>query len=220
MLDKQLVWISKQLSGAGIRYWLDSGTLLGMCRDGELIPSDEDIDIGVLEDHAGSLTTLADSFKVEGYTLKSFYIFNKLYKIKLTPPDKQRSRTIDIAVYRRHKEMAWCPARKWRSNPYRRGTLAYYSFQLMRRLARIPKRRHSDRWPMRKVIELKTWYVPVRYFQSLVMLKKDGVSLPIPEDWSGYLELRYGEWKKPAESWSYWTDDGCLKPDPPQVLLE
>lgn len=38
------------LDKAGIPYWLSSGTVLGLYRDGNLIADDSDIDVGVLDD--------------------------------------------------------------------------------------------------------------------------------------------------------------------------
>ena len=36
------------LNDIGLKYWLDAGTLLGIIRDGDLIPWDYDADIGIL----------------------------------------------------------------------------------------------------------------------------------------------------------------------------
>ncbi len=44
-------------SKLGVRYWVDYGTLLGMVRDGELIPWDSDVDFSILEENKDHLFT-------------------------------------------------------------------------------------------------------------------------------------------------------------------
>ena len=46
-MDKQLQEILSSFHQHEINYWLDSGTLLGLMRDGRLLESDRDLDIGI-----------------------------------------------------------------------------------------------------------------------------------------------------------------------------
>lgn len=48
-LLKLLVKIREAFKKERIKYWIDYGTLLGAVRDGDIIPHDEDADIGVME---------------------------------------------------------------------------------------------------------------------------------------------------------------------------
>ena len=41
-----------------ISYWLDSGTLLGVIREGRMLPSDHDIDISIWQQSSVNLKTL------------------------------------------------------------------------------------------------------------------------------------------------------------------
>ena len=45
-----------------IKYWLDAGTLLGIIRDGDLIPWDYDADLGILADSAAEIMNLRLEF--------------------------------------------------------------------------------------------------------------------------------------------------------------
>lgn len=63
-----LVDIAKFCSENKIRYWLDSGTLLGAVRHGGFIPWDDDIDIIIMKDDAKYLK--------ENYKSENFEIIN------------------------------------------------------------------------------------------------------------------------------------------------
>jgi phosphorylcholine metabolism protein LicD len=47
---KNLKEVKEIFDRAGVKYWLDSGTLLGAMRDGKIIEWGHDIDLGAMED--------------------------------------------------------------------------------------------------------------------------------------------------------------------------
>lgn len=53
-----LFWLCKLFNTADVHYFLDAGTLLGVMRDGELIPWDDDLDFGVPVSELDKLATL------------------------------------------------------------------------------------------------------------------------------------------------------------------
>ena len=70
LLFKRLVEVL-HANGFGRKWWLDSGSLLGWARHGGgLIPWDDDVDIGILEEHVTALAALRPQFDRAGLRLK------------------------------------------------------------------------------------------------------------------------------------------------------
>ena len=61
-MKKMLLATIDILNDNGIKYWLEAGTLLGIIRDGDLIPWDYDADIGIPEDMSLKLLELRAKF--------------------------------------------------------------------------------------------------------------------------------------------------------------
>ena len=59
---------AKVLRDRNVTFWLSCGTLLGCVRDGDLIPHDSDVDIGVL--HEGDKDSLLGAFIDVGFKLQ------------------------------------------------------------------------------------------------------------------------------------------------------
>lgn len=55
------------LDGAGIRWWIDYGTVLGYVRNGGLIPWDKDTDLGILAEDRQKLLDLRPEIEKLGY---------------------------------------------------------------------------------------------------------------------------------------------------------
>ena len=61
-MDKQLQEILSSFHQHEINYWLDSGTLLGLMRDGRLLESDRDLDIGIWDTERASCRRFCPAF--------------------------------------------------------------------------------------------------------------------------------------------------------------
>ncbi len=70
-LDPNFVETIRLLHELKIPYWICHGTLLGIIRDGHLIPWDHDIDIAIWAEEI-SKETIVDLMTSKGYTLKDY----------------------------------------------------------------------------------------------------------------------------------------------------
>ena len=62
-----MAFIDDLLTKHEIQHWLDYGTLLGAARDEQLIPWDDDGDIGVLAEDRDRILALAPEIAAAGY---------------------------------------------------------------------------------------------------------------------------------------------------------
>jgi hypothetical protein len=53
----------------GIRHWLDYGSLLGVVRNGRLVPWDSDVDLGILAEDVDRVIALAGEIASAGHRL-------------------------------------------------------------------------------------------------------------------------------------------------------
>ena len=80
----QLMYDTHQiLTDADIKYWLDSGSFLGVIRHEGIIPWDDDIDIGMLYKDKQSFLKLTRIFKKCGYTIIPFWFGFKIFYTKI-----------------------------------------------------------------------------------------------------------------------------------------
>ena len=66
-----------------IKYWIDDGTLLGIIRDGDLIPWDHDVDVGISGESASKLMSI-------WYKFFPKYIIRKRSKNNIWLPGRVR----------------------------------------------------------------------------------------------------------------------------------
>ena len=82
-----------ELEKAGIRYWLDFGTLLGAWRSGSVVPYDYDVDISVHADQIQNVERLLESLP------EGLYVKGKKEGIWYKIRAKRRLCSFDIYVY-------------------------------------------------------------------------------------------------------------------------
>lgn len=215
-LNDQLVWICELLKSKDIPFWVDSGTLLGLVRDGRILKHDSDIDISLFAEHQARLQSTLPCIRDAGYKVITRYYGGSPYEHKLIP--RSKGLKIDVKLFRVSGEYAWCPMSLVIPNPYRRGTLPWYLIGLPRYFVRkmMDSGISVDRWPCSNISETFTWWIKSYHFQKTTLVDE---LIPIPEDWGDYLKLRYGNWKVPNKRWYFVRDDGCLIHKHPDVLL-
>ena len=213
--------------------WVDSGTLLGLMRDGELIDHDRDIDIGIWNGQSQRLQAALDMVRKSGYHVRALFFDGSLFGLKLTPISSGHLRDVDINIFSRAGDYAWCPQPIIRGDLTKRGVLAMARSAWKKPLealkfgadavllyywTRCASHVEIDRHPWNRICSIRTWWIPLRFFDTIEY--DDRRNLPIPARWEDYLTLRYGKWKIPNEDWSYARDDGGLAGASPSVLIQ
>jgi hypothetical protein len=94
-----------------VRYWIDSGVLLGLHRSGRLNPWEKDIDLAVGEDAVPRLLKASGLFEQAGYDVIVNRYRGRVYAIGLNPTDR---RPVDdlraaIHVYYEEADYLWSP---------------------------------------------------------------------------------------------------------------
>jgi hypothetical protein len=219
-VTQQLTWVADVLNDAGVDYWADSGTLLALMRDGELLPTDPHIDLAIWSDADVELRSTFQVFEAEGYRVRTERYRDLAFNHTCVPPLRSGLKRIDVYVYREADGYAWAPAIV--PAPPARGRAARalgapWRFLLRALWARVVRQVTVDSWPWRGYFEMRTWWIPRALLDGTTALP--GVPHRVPARWEEYLQLKYGTWRVPATEWSFWTDDGAIRADRPEALL-
>ena len=226
----------------GVPLWVDSGTLLGLVRQGDLIEWDDDVDLGTVDNLiSGKIFNIQEKMTRLGYF--SFATDSKLAFVSFVDG---KSMPFNVSIYKKYYD-SYCtqfhvPAtgfrrillfvilrllRIWKShklNCLKRtnveregGGLAFRYAQInVNRVANVEKffkRVLTSRWFS---LNVKNVIVPAFHFDSLERIKIDKCEVTIPFNYKNYLCLRYGcEWRKPIREWHHWKHDNAIG-NPPE----
>ena len=196
-------------NGAGLCYWLDSGTLLGLMRDGRLLENDGDLDISLWEEEEEKLKAVLPRFRQMGYRIYTASYCGQVFKYNLTPA-RRGLRTVDINIYRQSATHAWCPMYYFRlraaQRKRRRGKkkqLGGFLYRFLRAAWKCLNRRFAvhvsvDRLPWRLFLQIGTWWIPKDSCRA--------VYCPAcrPACPNGRIPgFRYGDWQVPRADWVF-----------------
>jgi hypothetical protein len=182
------------LSRCGIQHWACCGTLLGIVRDGALIPWDPDVDLGVFFDDKNRLIEI---FRALDYDLlddgwHSDYVTFGKAGIKL-----------DINIFRQYGDSC---ASLWRHT-----RLDYFSralgFFLGRPLSRF--RFPGKRLLGRLIYGLKGYSYQPNLLADFVSLSYRGYEVVVPSRYEEMLLVTYGEhWRTPRRDYVWDREAG------------
>ena len=216
-LDPQLDMICSLLSELEIEYCVDSGTLLGLIREGALLVHDGDIDISVRENQQNKLAELKARLKDKGYKCRILSFYGQKFKFKFWHSAEER--VIDINIFRESQDNKYfiCP------QPFpiikNEHFLFFYGRKIIRVVFGIIKNIGSEfdlnDFPWRIGTHHLTWVIPKDYFSSFEHFSGQ---IYIPKHHEEYLEFRYGDWEKPNKSWNFRTDDKGLSQKLPSIF--
>ena len=216
-LDPQLKMICSLLNELKIQYCVDSGTLLGLIREQELLAHDLDIDISIHVSQQKKVNDLAFQLKKRGYRCRILSFYGKRYKYKFSISTEKR--VIDINIFRESldDDLYVCPqpfpiikAENIILATFRK--LIRVSFGFMKH---VGSEFDLNNLPWRIGTYHRTWAIPKVFFSSYELLNSD---ISIPKAAIEYLEFRYGDWKVPNGDWNFRTDDKGLSEKSPDLF--
>jgi len=182
------------LGEAGIDYHLDYGTLLGLVRDGDIIPWDGDLDIGVLATDWPVLETTFDAFRQRGWRVP-----HTKYEMGTEGPGWRASDPKQITI----ATPVLLPT-----------TLGRITMDVVAKYADGDYLRwYSGHLPCR---------APATYFAGRREIAVAGRMARIPAEAEAYLSLIYGDWRTPRRDYVAHRDDGSalrlgdIRPDNPR----
>lgn len=201
-----------------IPYCMDSGVLLGLMREGKIFSWEKDVDLQMWAEAAPQFMAIIPELKALGWQVTLWYYQGQLYQFRISRP---RRLPVHIMLFRQAGEWAWCPASRTMGNPAQRG-LRWFTYALFSKLRGKLRQRlvRTDitRWPWKVRRQTATWWVPAHFFAQTEFSAEHQTYLPT--DWDEYLSFRYGNWRVPARDWDFWVDDGAMRHQLPDEVVD
>lgn len=98
-LYNMMDYLDKLCNKHDIKYWAIGGTALGMMRNKGIIPHDDDIDIGMLQEDYDKLIRLEDDFRKDGYIVEKNEVAKFSQQKYLNNSEHIFSKWIDIFIF-------------------------------------------------------------------------------------------------------------------------
>src|SRR5690554_5301972 len=90
--------VQELFADQGFDYWVDSGALLGLIRDGRELAWDGDIDLGVWDSDLGEVKRLIMDLRTRGYFSAVHRYRGRIYEFTLLDRKRQAFRPVHIHV--------------------------------------------------------------------------------------------------------------------------
>ncbi|HYF69785.1 MAG TPA: LicD family protein [Ohtaekwangia sp.] len=181
--EKMLLDTAEILESAQIPYVLEAGTLLGIVREDRLLPWDTDMDITITSNFASALLSVRKKFWLKGYRTRIKY-----YKKDTGPFKKGMPRILKIQ------------------------TRKYFLLKGVTLMDIFIKELINEEYYWTVGVKnpvLKA--APRKFYENFTSYNFRGKMYSVPQDYVGYLEYHYGDWKTPKKTWDYRLDDNCVK---------
>ena len=217
-LNERLSEVDNILTELRLQAVVDSGTLLGLIRDGDVIPFDNDLDLAAMNWSESDISRVTRRLQDSGFVTSHTLFGGKrtaLYGWRRGDPLHVNFFLFSSKAHGFFWKFGWVSTEKnQRLSPPTRSLR-----HSLRRIVR--SRRHNQSWQSfassidrlwllnpRTHRALGLWAVPQQYFTQLKPL--DGLSaLKMPAAVEEYLKYCYGEdWRTPSRSWNSWLQDG------------
>lgn len=180
---KMLKKVTAIMEEQKINYVLEAGTLLGIVRENRLLPWDNDLDITITGDQAEKLLKNRWRFWFAGYRTRV-----RKFKRDTGPFKKGMPRILKIQTKK---------------------FFMFKDYSLMDIFIKYDiddtyQWTVSDKHPVLKS-------APKKFYDKRTLYTFADKDFYVPEDYIGYLEYHYGDWKTPVKEWKFRTDDNCVK---------
>jgi lipopolysaccharide cholinephosphotransferase len=172
------------LNSAGITYFLDAGALLGLMRNGDLIPWDHDLD-----------------FLMPVTELKKFQ--------DTFPEFRRRHWRVTMDSLMPADGPAWQKGHRRCVTIRNRNAIYVGRGRLVMDVSLLYKKKgHYYRGAMGKI-----WRIPGKFLDAHEFVEFVDRNIMVPAHTAEYLSYIYGDWKKPAENWDPVKQDGSYHGD-------
>ena len=215
------------------KWFLDSGSLLGVIRDGCFLKQDMGIDISVLVDsyREEAISEAVVGFKKLGFITSTYEWNGVVYKYCFAPPLLSSFRyAVDLHLFILNGDRYSCPQfslaidnriaasfatiKKGDTITFRHSLSSCFKvvvasiYRYVLRYFGQPVR--MDRYFRRKQGQCYMWDIPCKLFHGTQTGNYQSLAvLKEPEE---YLEYRYGNWRVPNKDWVTIRDDGGIRP--------
>lgn len=172
--------VTSIFESCNVTYWLEGGTLLGLRREGRLLPWDNDLDISIHESEINKLSLLQSTLKKKGYRVRT-RVFEK-----------------DSDVFKKG-DLRMIKIRTKRFFGILKGNVCLDVFIKY-------TKNEKTYWE----IANKVKNVPSKYYDTFKTFDFKGKPYAIPELTDEYLTYRYDDWQTPVKDWDTAKDDRAL----------
>lgn len=173
---KTLVRICAMLDHAQITYHLEGGTLLGIVRDGDLLPWDVDLDISIMPDNVQKIKALRWQFLRSGWQLS----------VRRSSLNKGPIQKGQIGIFKIKPLWAYIIQM---INPK-------HEMVVLDIFVKVKDATHTYWQANGKVMRVEN-----RYYQSFDTVDYRGAKLKVPNFYRDYLSEKYGDWSVPIKEW-------------------